>query len=58
MHRGTKTKSINRLSDGRIRIKIKPHLDERLKRRLQEEGLGLSEYLQHLIRVDTGAYTP
>lgn len=56
MHKRSLQPTINRQRDGRIRIKIKPHLEDRLTRRLQEEGTSLSEYLQHLIRVDTGAY--
>lgn len=52
----TSSRGLNRQRDGRIRIKIKPSLDDRLQRRLDEEGVSLSEYLQHLIRVDTGAY--
>lgn len=42
--------------ESRIRVNIHSSLKGRIQRRLDEEGMTLSAYLQHLIRMDTGAY--
>ena len=48
--------TLNRSKDGRIRIKIPHKLDGLVQRRLEQEGMSLSVYLQSLIRVDTGRH--
>lgn len=53
----TDERESNRLKRGRVRVNLHPDLTDRIERRLEQERMSLSAYLQHLIRVDTGAYT-